>query len=63
MNITAFAPCSPVATRIGEIASAIAACPWISSGLVGSSIHHGLNRAYSRIDAIAAGTSQTWVGS
>ena len=60
-----FIPCSPVATPTpsGSIARAIAACPSTSSGEVGSSIHHGRNRASSRIHAMACGTSQTWFAS
>ena len=63
MNITRLWTCSPVATRIGAIARAIAAWPSTSSGLVGSSIHHGSNRPSTRIASIASPTSQTWFAS
>ena len=45
LNSTRFMPCSPVATPIGETALRMAAWPSTSSGLVGSSIHSGLNSA------------------
>ena len=45
LNSTRFMPCSPVATPIGATARRIAAWPRMSSGLVGSSIHSGLNSA------------------
>ena len=41
--MTRFWHCSPVATPIGATARAIVAWPSTSSGLVGSSIHHGSN--------------------
>ena len=41
LNITLFWRASPVATPIGATARAIFACPRISPGLVGSSIHQG----------------------
>ena len=43
LNITRLWTCSPVATRIGATARAIAAWPRMSSGLVGSSIQYGSN--------------------
>src|SRR5205823_10997217 len=59
LNMTRLWHCSPVATPIGAIARAIAAWPSTSSGLVGSSIHQGSNRASSRMLAIASCTSHT----
>ena len=41
LKITRFWTCSPVATRIGAISRRMRAWPSTSSGLVGSSIHHG----------------------
>ena len=55
--------CSPVATRIGATPRAIAACPRMSSGLVGSSIQYGSNRARRAIHSIACSTSQRWLAS
>ena len=45
LNSTRFMPCSPVATPMGATARRTAAWPRTSSGLVGSSIHSGLNSA------------------
>ncbi len=45
LNMTRLWTCSPVATRIGATARAIAAWPRMSSGLVGSSIQYGSNSA------------------
>ena len=55
--------CSPVATRIGATARAIAAWPRMSSGLVGSSIQYGSNGASCAIQSIATPTSQRWLAS
>ena len=63
MNITRLATCSPVATGTGRTACLIAAKPRMSDGLVGSSIQAGRTGASSRIQAIAAATSQTWLAS
>ena len=59
LKTTRFWQCSPVATPIGATARAMAAWPNTSSGLVGSSIHHGSKRASSRMLAIASFTSHT----
>ena len=45
------------------VARAIAACPRMSSGLVGSSIHSGRNSARWPIHSMASGTLQTWLAS
>ena len=45
------------------MALAIAACPSTSSGLVGSSIHHGSKRARAFTCSIASPTSQHWFAS
>ena len=58
-----FCTCSPVATRIGATARAIAAWPRTSSGLVGSSIQYGSNGRSRSIHAIAEPTSQRWFAS
>ena len=63
MNITRLWTCSPVATRIGATARAIAACPRMSSGEVGSSIQYGSNSASRAIQAIASSTPQRWFAS
>ena len=63
LNTTRLGQCSPVATPIGAIALAMAPCPMASSGLVGSTIHSGLNRASGSMWAIASGTSHTWLAS
>ena len=41
LKTTRFWMCSPVATRTGAISRRMRACPRMSSGLVGSSIHQG----------------------
>ena len=63
LNITGLWPCSPVATRIGSIASRMRARPRTSSGEVGSSIQYGSNGASARIQPIASSTPQTWLAS
>ena len=47
LKVTWLATCSPVATRMGAMARAMAAWPRMSSGLVGSSIKSGSNSASS----------------
>ena len=44
-------------------ARAIRAWPRMSSGLVGSSIHHGSNSASAWVRSIASSTSHTWLAS
>ena len=61
--MTRFWTCSPVATRIGATPRAMAAWPRTSSGLVGSSIQYGSNRARAPIQSIASATSQRWFAS
>lgn len=54
---------SPGGTSSGLPTLAMAACPRMSSGDVGSSIHSGLNSASFDIHATASGTSQRWLAS
>src|ERR1017187_7637802 len=63
LKITRFCTCSPVATRIGAISRRMRACPSTSSGLVGSSIHHGSYLPRTAIAAIASSTPQAWLAS
>jgi len=63
LKITRLATCSPVATGTGRTPCLIAAVPMMSHGLVGSSIQAGRSGASSPTQAIAAGTSQTWLAS
>src|SRR6266849_4391536 len=49
--------------RNSDRARRIVAWPRISSGLVGSSIHSGLNRASGRMNSIASPTSHAWFAS
>ncbi len=57
------AMCSPVATGIGATPLAIAACPRMSSGFVGSSIQAGSKSASRAIQLIASSISQRWFAS
>ncbi len=63
LNIVRLWQCSPVAIRTGATSRAIRAWPRMSSGLVGSSIHHGSNCASSLVRSIAVSTSHTWLAS
>ncbi len=58
-----FWTCSPVATRTGETSRRMRAWPRMSSGLVGSSIHHGSYALSRLVAAIASLTPQTWFAS
>ena len=63
LNITRFAQCSPVATRTGAIAFAIAAWPRTSSGLVGLFHPPEIDSASACTRAIASPTSHRWLAS
>src|SRR5204862_59209 len=63
LKTTRFCTCSPVATRTGATASRIRRWPRMSSGLVGSSIHHGSTSESRRMASIACSTPQAWFAS
>ncbi len=63
LNITRFCTCSPVATGMGATPRAMAACPRMSSGLVGSSIQAMPYGARCDIHSMASCTSHRWLAS
>ena len=63
LKTTRFCTCSPVATRTGATASRMRAWPRMSSGLVGSSIHHGSTSRSAPIASIACSTPHAWFAS